>query len=390
VATVASATWLTSSLPGYAQTAEESFPPNPLELTEPDPLLPEMLVDRPLSPQERNVLTAAVEELRVQADAEFQAGNAPEAFEIWLRELRLRRVLGIEEEVPALSRVGAVAWQENQTTEVRVITERLQEIELEVKAQSPVNYDLLLMIAQAYENMRAVEPAVALYQDILIRARAEGNRTLEQSTLVSLGELNLAWFNYPAAADAYLQLLEIARTDGDRELELESLSKLAHIYEQDTQFEQAIAIRQELVAIYEQLQEFVEIPPQKLAIGDNYVALNRPDLAAFSYQEAFAVSRSVQFYGYASDALQRLASLYRDLERPQDALVIYQLLIDVERQTYNTLGVMNAFDQIGQVHREMGNTQDALQAFQRGLQLAQELNYKVSYFTAQIQQLSQP
>jgi hypothetical protein len=52
----------------------------------------------------------------------LQAGNAEGAFEIWYRELRLRRALGYLEEVRALGRVGEIAWQRTQKFDAQVIT----------------------------------------------------------------------------------------------------------------------------------------------------------------------------------------------------------------------------------------------------------------------------
>jgi tetratricopeptide (TPR) repeat protein len=363
-----------------------AFPPNPLEMTEPDPLLPQLAVDRPLSPQERRELTTATNEIQRQAERKFQGGDIVGAIELWNRELRLRRFLGIQEEVPALGRVGEVAWQESQTTEVRLITERLQQIELEVQAQTPTNYDLLLTIAQSYEKMRSFDSAIALYNQILAQARQRQDYALEETTLASLAQLNLAWFNYGEAAAAYLQLIELT-PDPDKRLEY--MNQLAYAYQQDNQLEQAIAVQQQLVRIYDSAQDYMQIPPLKLIIGDNYQALNRPDRAAPSYQEAYAVSRSTQQYGYAGDALNRLAMLYRSIDRPNDALVVYQLVIDVAQQSYDNMGIMEAYDHIGQVHREMGNNGQAIASFRRGLQIAQQLNYKVGYFNTQIQQLSQ-
>lgn len=373
---------------GLAQEVE-SFPPNPLEITEPDPLVPELLVDRPLSSQERRILATAIEELRVQAEAKFRQGDLPGATEIWLRELRLRRVLGIEEEIPALSRVGEVAWQENQTTEVRVITERLQQIEQEVQAQPNPDFNQLQMIAQAYEKMRAIDPAVTLYDQLLVQARQRGDRTTEEATLLSLGQLHFAWFNYPASATAYHQLLEIAKASGNTEQQIEYLRQLATVYQSGDLYEQAIAVQQELVNLYQQQQNYMPIPFVAVEMGNNYVALNRPEAAARAYQEAFAVSRSTQQYGFASEALQRLATLYQTLNQLEDALVVYQLLVDVERQSYNTVGIMDAHDRAGQVLRQLGRTNEAIASFRRALQLAQELNYRVSYFNTQIQELSQ-
>lgn len=361
--------------------------PNPLELNQPDPLLPSLAVERPLSPQERSVLDAALNELDQQAQAQIESGDLVGAIETWNRELRLRRFLGPEEEVESLSRVGEVAWRENQVSEVRFITERLQQIEQEAEARSPIDYNLLLQIAQAYQSMRARDQAVGLYTQLLLQARQEQNVALEKQILTALGEIQLAWFDYANAATAYEQLLTLARSQNDSETEIAALTQLSRIYQENNQPEQAIGVQQQLVEIYTGQRQYDRITELKQAIGDEYAALGRPDLAATNYQEAFAVARSAQQYAYAGDALQRLANLYVTLERYEDALVVYQLLLDVKQQSYDTVGMMNVYDQIGQLHRTTGNNAQAIAAFRQGLQLAQQVNYKVSYFNTQIQEL---
>lgn len=366
---------------------EEGATVNPLELNQPDPLLPTLAVDRPLSPQERSVLDAALDELNRQAQAQFQSGDLPGALATWTRELRLRRFLGPAEEVESLSRVGEVAWRENQVSEVRFITQRLQEIEQEAEARSPIDYDLLLNIAQAYQTLRARDQAVGLYTQLLLQAREEQNVDREQQILVALGSIHLAWFDFANAATAYDQLLALARSRSDAATEIEALTQLSRIYQDNNQPEQAIDVQQQLVEVYQRQQQFDRITELKQSIGDNYAALDRPDLAATNYQEAFAVARSAQQYAYAGDALQRLANLYITLERFEDALTVYQLLLDVRQQSYDTLGMMNTYDQIGQLHQTTGNEAQAIAAFRQGLQLAQQLNYKIGYFNTRIQEL---
>ncbi|MBD3880727.1 tetratricopeptide repeat protein [Phormidium tenue FACHB-886] len=390
-AVVAVALLCIPALPFTAWAApDDALPPNPLELTEPDPLLPEMVVDRPLNPQEQAVLSTALDELQRQGLDRLQGGDIAGAFEIWNRELRLRRFLGPEQEVESLSRIGAVAWRESETTQVRLITQRLQEIEQAEQEKLPPNYDLLLQIAQAYQSMRARTPAVALYDQLLIQARQNQDKAREQQTLTALAELHLAYFDYTSAASAYEQLLVLARDKGDRTAEEATLKQLAYIYQQNNQPQQAVAIQQQLVDLYKQQNNIVAIPTLKLAMGDSYAAIGRPDLAAPSYQEAFAAARSVQQYAYADDALTRLAVLYQSLDRPDDALIVYQLLLDVQQQSYNTLGMMDTYDKMGKIYAAQGNNGQAVATFRQALQIAQQLNYKVSYFTTQIEQVGQP
>jgi len=379
----------TMGLPSSVLAQEDEFPPNPLIFDETDPLLPTMTVDRPLSDQERAVLDTALNELNQQAQLEYEEGNIIGALDIWFRELRLRRVLGRRHEVASLSRVGAVAWNESQTTEVRLITQRLLEIEQEVQAEQPVDYELLLMIAEAYQKVRARSFAVALYDQILVQARLDGDQVTEEKALRALGDLHLAWFDYPAAAAAYQDLLAFVRAQGNKEGEIDALRQLAIIYDEGNEPAEAIAIRQELIAIFEGRQEFTELPALKLAIANDYRELDRPDLAAPTYQETFAIARSVQFYGYAREALDNLASLYLELNRPQDALVVYQLVIDVGQQSYDYYSMMNAYDQVAQIHQSRGSTNQALAAYRQALALAQQINFRVDYFNEQIALLSQ-
>jgi tetratricopeptide (TPR) repeat protein len=378
---------LALSSPAFASRRNQPLP-NPLEMTEPDPLLPTMVIDRPLSPQEQSVLSTAIDEIRGQAEAKFRAGDAAGAFELWNRELRLRRVLGPAQEVESLSRVGEVAWSQTQTTEVRVITQRLQAIEQELQTQTPPDYDLLMQIAMAYQKMRARDQAVSLYGVLLTQAQQQKNVPQQQQILTALGDLHQSWFDYPNAIGAYRQLLALARAKSDGAAEEVYLQRLAGLYQENQQPEEAIAMQQKLVDIYKRKQEFNLIPSLKMAMGDQYIAAQRPDLAATNYQEAYAVSRSIQQYGYASEALQRLVGLYRSLERLDDVLVVYQLLIDVQQQSYDQLGIMNSYDQIGQIQRTQGNNAQAAASFRQGLQLAQQLKYKVGYFLTQLQEVS--
>ncbi len=374
------------SLPSQAQAPLT----NPLDITQPDPILLQFPGDRPLTASEQTVLQTELDELQAQAAARLAAGNSDEAFEIWIRELRLRRALGPQAEVAALGRVGAIAWEENRTLEVRAITQRLQTIEQEIEAQPPIDFDLLRQIAEAYQQMRAIAPAVATYDRILLEARQQQNAALEQSTLITIGELHLAWFDYANAAIVYQDLLAIAQASGNRPQEIEYLQRLSYIYQEGKRPQQAVEVQQQLLEIYESRQATELIPGLRIAIADSYRALNRPDLAAVNYQRAFAMARTAQQFAYASEALQKLADLYQELDRLEDALVVYRLIVDIEQQAYSLYGMMDAYDQLGQIHRVRNEQTLALEAFQRGLELAQQLSHKQNYFARQIEALNQP
>ncbi|MGG6294577.1 tetratricopeptide repeat protein [Leptolyngbya sp. AN02str] len=370
--------------------SEDEFPPSQLELIEPDPLLPQPMVDRPLSPLERLNLSQALDDLNAQAQAAYQSGQEDRAFEIWFRELRLRRSLGYEDEILALGRVGGVAWRENRSEDVQVITERLQEIELELQAQSPRDFPLLLTLAQSYQSLRAVDQAIALYTQVLAWSREQNDTAVEQSTLVGLAELNLAWFRYAEAGSAYEELLLLARQRGDGLREAEYLEQLAFVYQRGRLPERAIPIQQQLAAVYRERGQLDRVAPVNIALANSYRATNRLDRAATTYQDAFVAARDQQQFGYASESLRELAELFKSINRPDDALYVYRALVNVEGLSYNVVGIMNAMDEMAQIHQTQGNTSEAIATYQQALEYAQLLDYatRANYYTEQIQQLS--
>ncbi|MEQ9550996.1 MAG: hypothetical protein RIM23_15470 [Coleofasciculus sp. G3-WIS-01] len=382
--------WVGLSGGTLAQPAETN-PPNPLELdTTADPLLPNPPVERPLSPLERRRLGEALDQLNNQAAAELRAGNLEEAFDIWYREIRLRRVLGGRlEEVKTLGRVGEIAWSRNGKSQVQLITKRLETIQQNAEEEGDLDPELLGALGQAYQQIRVPRKALAIYEQILADARQQGDRQTQAEILETIAQLHLAWFDYPQAAVIYEELLAIAQARRDRVAEVNYLQELINIYKQSQKPENALRIKERLVDNYLNQENYTQIPALKVAIGADYEALNQPEQASRSYQEAYALAWSSQQFAYASDALEKLAQLYLSYDQPDYALKVYETLIIVEQQSYNYYGLMQAYDQMGQIYLAQNNYDQALGAFQNGLVLAQSLQYQETYFARQIEKVNQ-
>ncbi|ARV57942.1 hypothetical protein BZZ01_04185 [Nostocales cyanobacterium HT-58-2] len=372
----------------------DKFPPNPLEINTPDPLLPRSPKDKqPLTSQERQKLEASLDELNQQATMTLQTGDKITAFEIWNRELRLRRFLGPLKEVQALSRVGEIAWRENDRQQVQYITQRLQAIQKETQSQNTVDLQLLQALGLAYQQVRSPKEALQIYNQVLAAVRQRRDTAAEIDTLKTIGELHLSWFDYPSAATTYEQLLKFASSRGERLNEIAYLQQLAYIYKQAKQPEQSIKIRNKLAEVYQQENNFIQLPALKQAIGLDYESLAQKDprllQEAFkNYKEAYTIAWQLQQYVSAGEALQKLIALYRLQGQVEEALQASQILLQAEERAVNSYGLMNAYDQIGQIHLQRKDYPQALTAFQKGLQIAQQLQSDEAYFTQQIQKIS--
>jgi tetratricopeptide (TPR) repeat protein len=374
-----------------AEKYKDSFPPTPLEISPSDPLIPDAVLkgQRPISPLELFRLKPALDRLNNNAMDRLNAGAPEEAFEIWYREIRLRRILGVLEEINALGRVGEIAWQETRKTDTQIITKRLVEIQQEAETNGEMNLELMIALGEAYQKVRNPQRALVIYQNQLLIAKAKGDLKEQETILRIMGQLHLAWFDYPNAAKTYEELLFMARSQLNTVNETFYLQQLAYIYKQSIQPENALRIKQEILQSYLETQQLALIPKIKIEIGGDYEALGELEKASQEYQEAFGLAWSLGQMSVSGDALQKLGDLYLANDHDEYALKIYQELLKIKQQAYDFYGLMNTYNQIGKIYLENQNYPQALIAFEQGLVLAQSLSYQVEYFANQINEVNQ-
>lgn len=400
------------------------FPfPNPLEMQEMDPQLPLGVYSgqRSLTPLEVRSLTQLVNQLQRQGGSQFEAGLKSAAYETWFRELRLRRYLGLDSEIPALGRVGDVAWEGRETTSVRVITERLQQIEQSLPTTGtldPQQVRLQQSLGQAYEQVRATTLATAVYQQELAQAQRLNAVAPQAIALTALAELYFKDLNYPDAIANYRSLLALVRqhpaqfpvatgptlAPPRRQLtthnpvqrftpqdpigkplnELEILTQLAYVYGQNQQYGDVINTTEEIIQLYYRAGQLTRIPALKVIIAQQYENLKQTDRALATWQTVYNQAIELQEFSYAATALQALASYYRDQNQLDTAVGLYQYLLDVEVRADNSVGQMEALDQLGQLYLRQQNFPQASIVFQRGLAIANQVRYRQDYFAQQL------
>jgi len=384
--------WHLSSFVTLAQNRKptiDKFSPNPLETNIPDSLIRSNVKEKPLTTEELKTLEAALDELNQQARIRLESGDQENAFSIWNRELRLRRFLGMPSQVQAISRVGAIAWRENNREQVQYITESLRKIETRLRNEKSGDLQLWRSLGVAYQNLRSPQLAVKVYEQVLSLVKRENAPVAEVETLNQIGELHLNWFNYSQAAITYEELLNLAVTRGDKTSRLKYLQQLAYIFEQSKQPLKAIDILNQLASIYNQQDNQEAIPRLKIAIAENYQSLvpQNPSLlqpALNSYQEAYIIAWQLQMYLSAGEALEKLIDLYRSQNQTREALQASKILLETQTLGRNYYGLMQAYDQLGDIYLQKEESANALIAFEQGLKIARELKYQEGYFVQKI------
>jgi tetratricopeptide (TPR) repeat protein len=366
----------------------DKFPPSPLELKISDPLIPTNT--NQVTDSDRLKLETAMAELNQQAIIQLQSGNPKAAYEIWYRELRLRRSLGTISELEGLARVGAIAWGQNSKENVFYITQRLDKIQKETK-KNP-DPDTLEALGFAYRQVRAPKQAIETYNKLLTDLRSANNQEAELKTLQTLAELYLSYFDYQKAAESYEQLLALPTVKGLASVNY--LQQLAYIYKQSKQYDKSVEVRNKLVEIYQTQNDPLQVTTLKLAIAADYQAQakDNPNLLPEVYQryeDAYQTAWKLQQYTRASEALEKLMGLYRTQGKIDEALEIGLILLQSQRLAVNAYGMMNAFDQVGLIYLQRNSYPQALEAFQKGLQIAKMLNFKEDYFSKQVESVQE-
>ncbi|MCY7408415.1 MAG: tetratricopeptide repeat protein [Alkalinema sp. CAN_BIN05] len=371
----------------------QRFPPNPLGQVLPDPLLsdPQLLLEprRSLNDLEKEKLRSALDRLHIEGQTQFSQKKSDEAFLIWFRELRLRRVLGFREEIFALAKIGEIAWQNNRTRDLRDITERLQVIQIKIQPQSnpatpsPIFdeasfSELNEYLAIAYQVLRAPQLALSIYEPRLQSLRSNAlpnslpNNPIELfKTLNSIGLIHLDWFRYTKAQQIYLDLRELSRLAQNPASEALYLIQLTYIAEQNNQPKDAIGPLQDLIILYA-AQPAVQ-PALTLRLAENYDKAQDLGNAEKNYQTTFTVSQTLSQNSYGSSALFALGDLYRRTDRFPAAEQVYDFLVDSEQAVYNLHNAMKASDSLGQMRDRQQNYPGAIAAYEQATAIAQRL-----------------
>jgi tetratricopeptide (TPR) repeat protein len=347
-------------------------------LPNPDSLLPPPSLNRPLTEFEVNRIKRKIEELNLQANNELAAGNLDRAFSLWYRELKLQRALGWQNEIPALGRVGAIAWSNNRSSDLRIIARRLAIIQPELTTN-----DSLDLLSRAYEQIRYLDRAIQIKEQLLVDATTNKLKILED-----LGELYLAKFDYAKSARVYEDLLgqvDFKKNNPNKDSRIEFyLEQLVLVYDKIKQPKLGIPTKQRLIGYYGKTDKLAAL---NLSIARDYVLLNDLNAADRAYRQAFELAYNLQQFALANDSFRELGELKFNNQQIPEAIAIYQQLITVQKQASDYYSLTNTYDRLGRIYQQSGDLEKAKTAFKDGLAVAKSLNYRVDYFTKLLQSI---
>lgn len=366
----------------------DPFLASPLDDDPRDPLLPNPPIPRPLSPLEQYDLGRSLDLLAIVGDLLQQAGQNDEALDLWVRELRLRRLLGLKAELAAFERISPQVRDTGRTQFIQLLTARLDEIRFFYDPHFASNREVLMQIAKLYQLLGAAERAIAIHQELATIAQTANNQKEYRLQLEAIAEIQAGWLHFTDAANTFEELAQIAATDQELEAQVIYLNRAIYNREQAQQFQLALALQTQLQTLYAASEVTLpRIPALTSQMAHNYQALGDIDTASRYYQTAYSEALGTQQFDVANQALTQLAQIYRSQGRWPEVLYLYQQQLLVQGKSYDAYGIMETYDQLGQTHEQLGQPQQAVAAYQEALVMARHLHYREDYFTAQLQRL---
>ena len=356
---------ITISLSAIAQSVD------PLLIDRSDPLIPQGYGRRALSSFEKYRIQKEITKLDEIAQDELDRGNTNSAIEHWYRRLRLTRAIE-KSEIQALGKIGAIFWSENRSEDVRNVANRLIAIQAEANTAQKLPDRLLNPLAMAYESVRYLDKAIAIYEQSMAKGSTKQGKTLNK-----LGELYLDIFDYDNAAKIYQKKLEQNISKEEQEIILKTLIE---IYDQEGQSQQSIVAKKSLIEQYSIDKKNKQIPALKIAIAFDYETLNQIEKAIQTYNKAFKMASNTKQLLIANDALMGLSRIYEKQNNINKAIDTYNKLLTIQQQSYNYYGLINTYDTLGKIYLESNRQYRAKESFQKGLNIAETINYKVEYF----------
>lgn len=376
------------SLPVYGQRLDpvllDAFLTSPLEAEPRDPLLPMTVIDRPLSPLELYELELELFAMDSQARQLWLADQPDAAFELWMREVYLRRLFGVEAELEALNRIGQQAWNAQRSQEIRLMSVRLERIWEAEKETAPL--DRVEIIANIAQTLRMRDTSTEVYQQLITMTAKD--EPVQHSWVVVLASHYLQWFDFDNAAQLYTQLAEQAKVEGNTVEHTQYLKDLIYSYQQARDYAQVLPAQSELLQVYRTTGQNDREPPLEIDIARNFRAIGVYPQALDYYNLAYVTAQSLRLYGHVSTVLKDLGDLYAEQGLTNEALTMYNLLVRAEQQAFNQHGILEAYDRLGQLYLSIGDTDNAVIAFRAGVAFAESLKYREAYFRGQVAKLS--
>jgi CHAT domain-containing protein/tetratricopeptide (TPR) repeat protein len=214
--------------------------------------------------------------------------NYAQALELLQQSFKISKELGDREGIArTLSNIGNVHLRQGNYAQALALYRQSLKI-----SQEQVNMEgiarLLTNLGEVHLAQGDYTQAVERFQQSLKVFKEMGDRSRVALTLNSLGNVHAAQSNYARALELFEQSLKISKEVGDKAIMADSLINLAIVHRSQGSYTLALQFARRAADLATRIGDPENASEAQTVAGKAYLALNQPDHARLSFDEAIA------------------------------------------------------------------------------------------------------
>ncbi len=330
----------------------------------------------------------------------------------FLEPVSAQTTLERKEEVDRLLGQGVQLYKASRYREAIQVLESTLGIYRDIKDRNGEAISILLL-GEAYRNLRQYQKAIDLYQQSLAIFKQIGDLNGEASSLNNFGLAYDSLNQYQKAINFHQQSLAIRKQIGDREGEAWSLYNLGSTYRKLGQYQEEVDLYQQSLAIFKQIgnrngeasslnnlglahrslgqyQKAIDYYQKSLAIdkqigdrngvatslnnlGLTYNYLGQYQKAIDLYLQSLAIFKQIGDRDLVATSLNNLGLAYNNLGQYQKAIDFYLQSLAIDKQIGDRNGMATTLINLGEVYKSLGQYQKAIDFFQQSLAIFKQI-----------------
>jgi CHAT domain-containing protein len=246
----------------------------------------------------------------------------------------------------------------------------------QVKEAGSTDTDKLIIEGKALFQKGQYQSALDKYQIALTLARTKGDKKIEVICLNIIGLIYKYLGQYPKALEYLPQSLAISKELGDKQDEGITLNSIGLIYKALGQYPRALEYYQQSLAIRKELGDKQGEGTTLNNIGLIYNFLGQYPRALEYLQQSLAISKELGDKQSEGITLNNIGSIYDLLGQYPRALEYYQQSLAIRKELGDRQGEGITLNNIGLIYKSLGQYPRALEYYQQSLAISKELGSK--------------
>ncbi|TVR31135.1 MAG: hypothetical protein EA390_06900 [Balneolaceae bacterium] len=230
------------------------------------------------------------------------------------------------------------------------------------------------LIATAHREKSSFSDALQIYQEVLEKARAEENQSMQAAIKQNIAGVYESLGDYPAAIDHYLESLSLAEQLGDSQTRAVVLENLGTLNLSEENYELAETYIKQALEINLDIGNPRYITGNYINLGIFYKSTGRFQEALESYQKALDLSNQLGNIVTKIQINYNIGVLHNEMGDPETALVYFQESLEMSRQNNITIGSFYNLSGMGDSYQNLENFSVAIQYFEDALEIAESLS----------------